>query len=506
MNEYDSQVATGFLKAAGFEIVEESNSLCHPERSEGSQAEILRPSGPQDDGVGADVVLMNTCSVREHAEDRVYSRLGMLGKIKKTHPGLIVGLMGCMVEEHREKLFERFPQLDLMIGTRNIKDLPSLIDEVQKTRQQTARIKQDGLSIEYTDLIRRTSRWHAWLPIMTGCDKICTFCIVPITRGAEVSMPAREVYREASRLVGEGVKWITLLGQNVNSYTGRSPIPMIGDRKRLSNSTYERADVNSYAGSDEGAAAGASSWIPPPRHSEDATLRMTQDGKAKTSFPQLLEILCQIEGLERISFTTSHPSDATEELFQVIARNPKISRRFHLPLQSGSDRVLKRMKRLHTYEDYKKKIDRLRALVPDVSITTDIIAGFPGETEADHEATMRSLEEIRYDDAYIFKYSVRPGTPAAKLEDDVPLPAKEKRNAELLGLQRRIMREKNEAWVGRTVGVFAEDVSAKRPEELLGRTIQEKRVVFAAPREVIGSFRDVSLLEVKGETFRGRLA
>ncbi len=427
MNEYDSQVAEGLLEHQGFQLT----------REEGE----------------ADVVLMNTCSVREHAEDRVYSRLGMLGKAKKTNPELIVGLMGCMVEEHREKLFKRFPQLDLMVGTRNIRDLPVLIAEVQKGRRRVSQIKHDGLSIEYTQLIKREGKFHAWLPIMTGCDKVCTFCIVPITRGAEVSMPARDVYREASRLVEEGVRWITLLGQNVNSYAG-------------------------------GEATSA-------------------DAGASVTFSKLLEMLCQIEGLERISFTTSHPSDATEELFQVIAGNPKIARRFHLPLQSGSDRILKRMKRLHTFEDYKAKIVRLRELVPDVSITTDIIAGFSGETDEDFQATRRALEELRYDGAYIYKYSVRAGTPAAQLEDGVPYSVKEERNRELLGLQKQIARENNRAWVGRSVEVFVEGQSPKRAEELIGRTLQEKRIVFPASADLIGTFQQVKIMEIKNETFLG---
>lgn len=456
MNEYDSQVATGILEAAGFNIVGDKQPLTPSsphlgeEKSEGN----------------IDVILMNTCSVREHAEDRVFSRLGMLGKAKKTNPNLIVGLMGCMVEEHREKLFKRFPQLDLMVGTRNIKELPALIDEVAKTRRRVAKIKQDGISIEYTDLIKREGKLHAWLPIMTGCNKVCTFCIVPITRGGEVSMPAREVFREASRLAAEGVRCITLLGQNVNSYNG---LP--------NNQTSPGGAINRAP---------------------------TQD-RGDIRFPELLEMLCQIEGLERISFTTSHPQDATKELFQVIARNPKISRRFHLPLQSGSDRILKRMKRLHTYEEYKTKIVRLRELIGDISITTDVIAGFSGETEEDYEATRRALEEIRFDGAYIYKYSVRPSTPAAKLEDDVPFEVKEKRNAELLALQREISRGKNRSWLGRTVEVFVANRSAKQAGELLGRTLQEKKVVFRGNLDLIGTFQKITLLKLKDETFLGSL-
>ena len=453
MNQYDSEVAEGLLENAGYQVIREHEDE-QPERSEGSGDPSAVPR-PQDDKkyrggrsvkhfrIPADIVLMNTCSVRDHAEERVFGRLGMLGHAKKTNPNLIIGLLGCMVEEHRESLFKRFPQLDLMVGTRNIKELPGLIDQVRKNRQQVAKIKQEGISIEYTDLIKRQGKFHAWLPIMTGCNKVCTFCIVPITRGPEVSMPVREVYREASRLAAEGVKWVTLLGQNVNSYRG------------------------------------------------DA------------SFPELLEQLCQIEGLERISFTTSHPHDATEELFRVIARNPKISRRFHLPLQSGSNRMLKRMKRLHTFEEYREKITQMRKLIPHVSVTTDIIAGFSGETEDDHMATARALEEIRYDGAYIYKYSVRPSTPASKLDDDVPIKVKERRNAELLAIQRRISREINLQTLGRTVEVFVEEVNPKRSGQLLGRTHEEKKVAFSGEKTLLGRFEKVTVQDLHNDTLLG---
>lgn len=433
MNMYDSEVAEGLLKNEGYQLFHE--------------VEGQAPSQKMDPD--ADIYLMNTCSVREHAEDRVFSRLGVLSKIKKNRPDLIVGLMGCMVEEHKEKLLKRFPALDLMVGTRNLKDLPSLIEEVRQTRQQVSSIHREGISIEYTDLINRHGKFHAWLPIMTGCNKVCTFCIVPITRGAEVSMAARDVYREASRLANEGVKWITLLGQNVNSYQGNS------------------RGVNTFA--------------------------------------ELLNDLCQIEGIARISFTTSHPHDATEDLYRVIAANSKISRRFHLPLQSGSDRVLKRMKRLHTFDQYKEKINLMRSMIPDVSITTDIIAGFSGETKEDHEETRKALEEVRYDGAYIYKYSVRPGTPAAKLADDVPFEEKEKRNAELLEVQKKITEENNRNWMGRKVNVFAEEVSSRNPKNLVGRTRQEKKIVFEAPGNLVGQFCEAEITDLKYDTFVGKL-
>ncbi len=436
MNTYDSQLAAGILTQAGFEVVSES------EDTEERQDMQERPWLSQ----GADIVLMNTCSVREHAEDRVYGRLGMLGKEKKIRSELIIGLMGCMVEEHREKLFKRFPYLDLMIGTRNIQELPELIRQVQKTRRQAARIKQEGLSIEYSEFIRREKGFHAWLPIMTGCNKVCTFCIVPKTRGHEVSMPARQVCQEAQRLVEDGVKWITLLGQNVNSYEGQG-----------------------------------------------------------VSFPQLLEMLCGIKGLERISFTTSHPQDATEALFEVIAKHSKIHKRFHLPLQSGSDRILKRMKRLHTYAEYKEKIAQLRAWVPGVSITTDIIVGFSGEKEEDHAATRHALQELRFDGAFIYKYSLRPGTPAAKLKDDVPALAKTKRHHELLTLQKKITAENNRERLGRIQTVFIEAMNPRNQAELLGRSDQDQKVVFKGDQKWLGRFASVELTQLCNETFKGKM-
>ncbi len=471
MNVYDSQVAEGFLKKAGYEITREHEGDDEPQATRAQEnARKLTTD--------ADIVLMNTCSVREHAEERVYGRLGMLGKIKRTNPNLIIGLMGCMVEEHKEKLFKRFPQLDLMVGTRNIKELPELIDDVRNNRRHVSKIKQDGISIEYTESINRNMPYHAWLPIMTGCNKVCTFCVVPITRGSEVSMPAREVYREASRLAAEGVKWITLLGQNVNSYDGS---------EIASSPTAPRNDVL-----EEGAA-------------KDAVIA-SEAKQSRMSFPQLLEMLCQIEGLECISFTTSHPQDATEELYRVIARNPKISRRFHLPLQSGSDRMLKRMKRLHTYEDYKNKINLMRELIPDVSITTDIICGFSDENEEDHQATLAALKEIRYDSAFIYKYSVRPGTPAAKLPDNVPMDVKERRHQELMAVQNQITRENNEQMLGQISKVFAEQIGDRNPSQIIGRNSMDKKIVFGRTNETMpGQFYAVRLTQLKHETFLGEL-
>ncbi len=501
MNFYDTEVAEGILEKAGYRIVTQvplpkvrglqSLSDCQKRDEPGT---FGRGTG----AVKADVVLMNTCSVREHAEERVFGRLGMLGKLKKQNPNLIIGLMGCMVEEHRERLFKRFPQIDLMVGTRNIKELPALLEEVRRRRLlsvgarhavplQIANIKQDGISIEYTDQIKRQGRFHAWLPIMTGCNKVCTFCIVPKTRGREVSMPICEVCREAERLAGEGVKWITLLGQNVNSYQQ--------DVSRNAKREYEMNDRAPMLVQRAQELERHACW---PREERE------RDKEVPTAFPMLLERLCQIPGLERISFTTSHPQDATRELFETIARNPKISRRFHLPLQSGSDKILKRMKRLHTYAEYKEKVELLRKLVPDISITTDIIAGFSGESEEDHGATLAALRQIRFDDAYIYKYSVREGTPAAKLKADVPLAVKERRNGELLALQRKISRENHEKFLGKTVEVFAEQRSPKDKAKLRGRAADERKIVFAGGQELLGTFQNVVIEVLRHETFLGK--
>ncbi len=459
MNVYDSQLAAGLLESHGFKVISEGDE---PD-------ELAKVLGRPSLSKGADIVLMNTCSVREHAEERIWGRLGMLGVEKKKRPELIIGLMGCMVEEHRERMFKRFPFLDLMIGTRNIKELPQMILEIKNKREEElarrtsdkknevsahknlgiSRINQEGISIEYSECTKRDSPYHAWLPIMTGCDKECTFCIVPITRGHEVSMPAENVIAEARRLASKGFKWITLLGQNVNSYKGGSG----------------------------------------------------ESNNGEISFPKLLEKLCEIEELKRISFTTSHPTDATEDLFQVLASQEKLSRRFHLPLQSGSDRMLKRMKRYHNFKEYKDKVGRLRSLIPDIAITTDIIVGFSGETEEDFEETKQALREIRFDSAFIYKYSVRPGTPAARLTDDVSEEKKASRLKELLDLQKQISEEKSREAIGKIRGVFVENRNPQNSDEWVGRMDQDRRVLFKSKENLVGQFVKVRLTVLYHETF-----
>jgi len=274
------------------------------------------------------------------------------------------------------------------------------------------------------------------------------------------------VYREASRLAGEGVKWITLLGQNVNSYSSEG----------MSKSPRTVPDISVSGAMDE-----------------------------RINFPQLLEMLCEIEGLERISFTTSHPQDANEELFRVIAKNPKISRRFHLPLQSGSNKILKRMKRLHTYQEYKEKVDLMRRLIPDIAVTTDIITGFSGESDEDHRATVNALNEIRFEGAYIYKYSLRKATPAAKLPDDVPREIKSERNQELLEIQKKITIEQSRKSIGHILNTFVEKRSTRDPEYMISRTDHDKKIVFKGDNSLVGKFVQVRLDDTYHETLIGTL-
>jgi len=422
MNEYDTELASGLLLKEGYEVISDEDK--------------------------ADVAIFNTCSVREHAEERVFGRITRLAFEKRERGrDLVLGMMGCMSENYKGDLFKRFPELDFVVGTRHVKDVPRIVKEVVSGKKRLMLLEQEGVGIEFSEFTQHTSSYHAWVPIMTGCDKVCTFCIVPKTRGAEISKSAEQVIEEVNQLAQRGYRAVTLLGQNVNSY-GKE-------------------------------------------FDDDIT------------FPKLLEKLAQIKGMEIISFTTSHPSDAIPELFEVMRDNPQITRRFHLPLQSGSDRILKKMKRHHNMDQYLEKIDQMRKTIPGVVITTDIIVGFPGETEEDFEATKKVLQDVRFHGAYIYKYSARPGTPAAEnYEDDVPLEIKKRRNSELLDLQDRISVNRSEEMIGSALKVYVEKENPKG-EGLLGRTWTDKKIVFPGPADLVGQIFDVKINELRNETFFG---
>jgi tRNA-2-methylthio-N6-dimethylallyladenosine synthase len=417
----------------------------------------------------ADVVLLNTCSVRQHAEDRVWSKLGKLRLRKRVEPGLVVGVLGCMAQEHKRYLVSRMPHVDLVVG-------PSAFGDIDAT-VETARSKNAAIAAERGivrtkhevagagvlavdagvsgDLIRRDvrvrpHRSQAFVSVMRGCNMPCTYCIVPTTRGDEVSRPIADIVEESQRLCDDGVTEITLLGQTVNAY-GR--------------------DLTG----------------------QDATLA------------RLLRDLHAIPSLRRLAFITSHPNFLSSELITAIAELPKVARYLHLPAQSGSNAVLKAMRRGYTIERYLARIDALREKAPDVELHSDFIVGYPGETAADFAATVALVQRVGFAQSYVFKYSPRPGTVAAELPDDVPEPEKERRNAELLAAQEVLTLAKNRALVGRTVEVLVEGDS-KVAGRFSGRTAHHRLVHFAATdRELIGQYVPVRVTEALAHSCVGEL-
>ncbi|MBI2468211.1 MAG: MiaB/RimO family radical SAM methylthiotransferase, partial [Candidatus Rokubacteria bacterium] len=412
MNERDSEEILGMLTAQGYTVV-------------GALAE-------------ADVILLNTCSVREHAEARAFGKMGELQRLKGERPDVVLGILGCMAKAQRAEVFRRLPLVDLVAGPAEIYDLPDLLARVAERRQQAAVASAAGAAPVETRVLAidrsvrplekrpagdyRRRAVTAFVTIMEGCDKTCAYCIVPMTRGREVSRPLGEVLEEVERLARAGYRQVTFLGQNVNAYGKRFPDGSgylgPGRRERL------LAEVG------EGPA---------------------EDGARVVDFPVLLRQIDARTSIPRVKFTTSHPFDAHERLFRAMAECRAVCESLHLPVQSGSDRVLRRMRRGYTVGSYLAKVARLRELVPEVALSTDIIVGFPGETAEDFEATRALVAEVEYDGAFIFKYSPRPGTEAAGWGDDVPRAVKEARHRALLELQEAISRRKLERWVGHEV-------------------------------------------------------
>ena len=473
MNERDSEEILGMLTAQGYAVAERE--------------------------ADADVILLNTCSVRAHAEERAFGKMGALQQLKRERPELVLGILGCMAKAQREEVFRRLPLVDLVAGPAEIYDLPDLLARVAERRQRD--LPDPGAHVLAVDravrpLDRRPPADYrargvsAFVTIMEGCDKRCAYCIVPTTRGQEVSRPLEEVLEEVQRLARAGYRQVVLLGQNVNAYGKRFPdgSGWRGPARRrqllaLGGGGPDAAppvDVASEAG---GEAAGAARLV---------------------DFPALLRALDAKTAIERIRFTTSHPFDAHEELFRAMADCRAVCEFLHLPVQSGSDRMLRAMRRGYTAAAYEAKIARLRALVPDVALSTDIIVGFPGETDADFEATVALMERVRYDSAFIFKYSPRPGTEAAGWVDDVPRAVKERRNQALLELQARIARETLAAWVGREVEVLVEE--RNRRGQLSGKTRRNTTVVFDGPDALIGALVPVRVARATGTTLIGEVS
>lgn len=417
----------------------------------------------------AEVVLLNTCSVRQHAEDRVWSKLGKLRQRKRLQPDLVVGVLGCMAQEHKQYLLARMPHVDLVVGPSAFGDIDRTV-EVARARNQAiaaarglSRTKHEvhgagvlavdqGISGDAIarDVRVRPHRSQAFVSVMRGCNMPCSYCIVPATRGDEVSRPIADIVGEAQRLCDDGVTEITLLGQTVNAY-GRD---LVG---------------------------------------QEATLAA------------LLRALHEIPALRRLAFITSHPNFLSNELIAAIAELPKVARYLHLPAQSGSNAVLKAMRRGYTVERYLARVEALRARAPDVELHSDFIVGYPGETAADFAATVDLVQQVGFAQSYVFKYSPRPGTRAAELLDDVPEAEKERRNAELLAVQGALTLRHNQALVGSTVEVLVEGDS-KVAGRLSGRTAHHRLVHFAATdRELIGQYVPVRITEALAHSCVGEL-
>ncbi len=401
----------------------------------------------------ADVILFNTCSVREKAQEKVFHDLGRVKHLKQKNPNLIIGVGGCVASQEGEAIVARAPYVDLVFGPQTLHRLPSLIAERKASGRSQVDISFP--EIEKFDNLppARVEGASAFVSIMEGCSKYCTFCIVPYTRGDEIYRPLADVLAEVAGLVAQGVKEVTLLGQNVNAW--RAP---------LDGADGEMAD-----------------------------------------FAFLLECVHDIPGIERIRYTTSHPREMTQRVVDAYARLPKLVSHLHLPVQAGSDRVLAAMKRGYTILEYKSLVRKLRAARPDISLSSDFIVGFPGETEADFEATMKLIEELGFDTSFSFVYSSRPGTPAADLPDDTPQDVK---LARLARLQKRIEAHAatiSAGMVGSVQRILVEGPSKKDPNELAGRTDNNRVVNFAGNPRLVGHFVDVKIVSALPHSLRGEI-
>jgi len=417
--------------------------------------DVLRESSglePTDDPELADVVLLNTCSVREKAQEKVFSHLGVWRELKLRKPSLVIGVGGCVASQEGEGILRRAPFVDVVFGPQTLHRLPQLIAE----RRRSARPQVDISfpEIEKFDALPppRAEGATAYVSIMEGCSKYCSFCVVPYTRGEEVSRPFEKVMAEVRGLAAQGVREIYLLGQNVNAYRGE----------------------------------------------------MDEDG-GEADLALLIEAVAALPGVGRVRFTTSHPLEFTDRLAEAYARIPQLANFLHLPVQSGSDRILAAMKRGYTTLEFKAKVRKLRAARPDICLSSDFIVGFPGETERDFAATLQLVRDVGIDQSFSFIYSRRPGTPAAALEDDVPAEVKHERLTRLQALLNENAQNISLAMVGTTQRVLVERPAKKGEDMLAGRTENMRWVNFQAPASLIGQFADVVITEVMRNSLRGRL-
>jgi tRNA-2-methylthio-N6-dimethylallyladenosine synthase len=426
MNEYDSAKMVDVLREAdGYELT--------------------------DDPARADLLLLNTCSVREKAQEKVFSQLGGWRLLKKSKPHLLIGVGGCVASQEGDGITKRAPYVDLVFGPQTLHRLPAMIRELKASGRSVVDVSFP--EIEKFDALPqpRAEGATAFVSIMEGCSKYCTFCVVPYTRGEEVSRPFESVMAEIRSLASQGVREINLLGQNVNAYNG----PM-----------------------------------------DDGTL---------CDLGTLIYCVAEVEGIERIRFTTSHPVEFKDSLIEAYRDVPQLANYLHLPVQAGSDRILAAMKRGYTALEYKQKIRKLRAVRPDICVSSDFIIGFPGETERDFEATMTLIAEIGFDQSFSFIYSRRPGTPAASLPDDVTHEEKQRRLELLQARVNAQSRAISERMIGTVQRVLIERPSKKNPQQLAGRTENMRWVNFDGPRTLLNQFADVVITEALPNSLRGRL-
>ena len=401
----------------------------------------------------ADVLLLNTCSIREKAQDKVYHQLGRWRKLKEKNPNLIIGVGGCVASQEGEAIAQRAPFVDLIFGPQTLHRLPEMMDE-KKRRAVPTIVDISFPEIEKFDRLPQPDAEgvSAFVSIMEGCSKYCTFCVVPYTRGEEISRPVSDVLAEIAHLASQKVREINLLGQNVNAYRGETP----------DNNLCDLAELIAY--------------------------------------------VAKIDGIDRIRYTTSHPVEFSENLIAVYAEVPELVSHLHLPVQSGSDRILSAMKRGHTVLEYKSKIRKLRKLRPDISISSDFIVGFPGETEADFEQTMRLIHEIGFDQSFSFTYSRRPGTPAAELPDETPEKIKKQRLAILQDRINQNVMAISESMVGKIVAVLVTGISKKDPGQLQGRTENNRVVNFTYNNQnLIGNFIQVEITKAFRNSLLGKV-
>lgn len=421
MNFSDAERMTGELARIGYEETEDMNE--------------------------ADLIMINTCAVRETAEDKVYGKIGEIKGLKRQNPNLILGITGCMAQKEGEKLIKRAPHIDFVLGTNKIQQV---VATVQALENEEARHIVDT-SINEAEMpedmaINRKTALSAWIPIMYGCNNFCTYCIVPYVRGRERSRLPEDIIAEIKEVVAQGFKEVTLLGQNVNSYG--------------------------------------------------------KDHK-KATFAELLAMVDDIEGIERVRYMTSHPKDLSDEVIEVIKNSKHICTHFHLPVQYGSDNMLKRMNRVYTVAKYKETVRKIREAIPDCSLTTDLIVGFPGETEEDFQQLMEFIAEIRYDAAYTFIYSKRSGTPAAEMPDQIDDECKHQRLNRLMELQNKISLEINQSLEGKIMEVMVEGPSQNNDAVWSGRTSSNKLVLWNHGEEKIGDLINVRITQPQTWVLKG---